>query len=93
MPASSMRTSGCWGWCRQRPLRASDKLVGEVGDTLTECPAVDEAHVFLVTWLAEEALAGPEHDREDLQPQLVDEVVLDQRAQKLEAAGDDDLPA
>jgi RimJ/RimL family protein N-acetyltransferase len=68
MPASSMRTSGCWGWYRQRPLRASDKLVGEVGDTLTECPAVDEPHVFLVTWLAEEALAGPEHDREDLQP-------------------------
>jgi class 3 adenylate cyclase len=35
---------------------------------------------------------GPEHDRVDLQPQLVDEVVLYQRAQELEAAGDDDFP-
>ena len=83
---------GVGGWCRQRPLRASDELVGEVGDTLAECLAVDEAHGFLVARLAEEALAGPEHDREDLQSQLVDEVVLDQRAQELEAAGDDDLP-
>jgi hypothetical protein len=42
--------------------------------------------------LAEEALAGPENDREDLQPQLVDEVMLQQRARELEAAGDEDLP-
>ena len=36
--------------------------------------------------------AGPEHDREDLQPQLVDQVVLHQRVYELEAAGDDDFP-
>jgi hypothetical protein len=50
----------------------------------------------LSVWLDPQLLQislGPEHDREDLQPQLVDEVVLDQRAQELEAAGDDDLPA
>ena len=34
----------------------------------------------------------PEDDREDLQPQLVDQVVLDQRASELKAAGDDDVP-
>ena len=43
--------------------------------------------------LAEEARAGPEHDREDLQPQLVDEVVLNQRARELDAAGDVDFSA
>jgi hypothetical protein len=32
------------------------------------------------------------HYREDLQPQLVEAVVLDQREQEFEAAGDDDLP-
>src|SRR5262249_83124 len=70
-----------------------NELVGEVGNTVTEDLGVDAVHGFLVAGLAEEALAGPEHEREDLQPQLVDEVVLDQRAQELEAAGDDDLPA
>jgi len=37
-------------------------------------------------------LAGPEHDREDDQPQLVDQVVLDQRAPELVAGVDDDVP-
>jgi hypothetical protein len=69
-----------------------DGLVGEDGDAVTERLGVNEAHGFLVAGLAEEALAIPEHDREDLQPQLVDEVVLHQRAQELEAGGDDDLP-
>ena len=52
---------------------------------------IDEAHGLLVAGLAEEALAGPEHDREDDQPQLVDQVVLDQRAPELVAGGDDDV--
>jgi hypothetical protein len=47
---------------------------------------------FLVARLAEEALAGAEHDREDLQPQLVDEVVLHQRVHEPEAGRDDDFP-
>jgi len=42
--------------------------------------------------LAEQALAGSEHDRVDHQSQLVDEVVLEQRGQELEAGGDDDVP-
>ena len=75
-----------------RPLGVPDGLVGEDGDAVTDGLGVDEAHGFLVAGLAEEALAGPEHDREDLQPQLVDEVVLDQRARELEAGGDDDFP-
>ena len=74
------------------PLDVSDGLVGEEGDAVVECPDVDEAHGFLVAGLAEEALTGPEDDRVDLQPQLVDEAMLYQRAQELEAAGDDDVP-
>src|SRR5207249_3254380 len=50
-----------------------------------------EPHRFLVAGLAEEALAGPEHDRVDLQAQLVDEIVLHQRAYELEAGPDDDF--
>ena len=55
--------------------------------------SVDEAHRLLVAGLAEEAPAGPEHDREDHQPQLVDEVMLDQRAHELVAGVDEDLAA
>jgi hypothetical protein len=67
-------------------------LVGEVGDAALEGLGVEEAHGFLVAGLAEQALAGPVGDREDPQPQLVDQVVLDQRACELKAAGDDDVP-
>src|SRR3989442_5295247 len=74
------------------PLGVSDGLVGEVGDVAIDGLGVDKAHGFLVAGLAEEALAGPEHDREDLQPQLVDEVVLHERAHELVAGGDDYFP-
>src|SRR5438876_1094468 len=74
------------------PLGVPDRLVGEVGDAALEGLGVEEAHGFLVAGLAGQALAGPEGDREDLQPQLVDQVVLDQRAYELKAAGDDDVP-
>src|SRR5262245_55955298 len=69
-----------------------DDLVGEVGEVASDGPGVEEAHGFLVAGLAEEALAHPEHDRVDHQPQLVDQIVLHQRAQELEAGVDDDLP-
>ena len=52
---------------------------------------VDEPQRLLVARLAEEALAASEHDREDHQPQLVDEVVLEQRLHELGAAVDDDV--
>jgi hypothetical protein len=41
--------------------------------------------------LAEQSLAGAEHDREDHQPQLVDEVVLDQGLHELGTAVYDDV--
>src|SRR5436190_664534 len=69
-----------------------DRLVGEVGDAALEGLGAGEAHGFVVAGLAGQALAGPGGDREDLQPQLVDQVVLDQRAYELKAAGDDDVP-
>src|SRR6266581_8725929 len=76
---------------RPTTLRVPDGLVGEEGDIALDGLGVDEAHGLLVAGLAEEAFAGPEHDREDLQPQLVDEVVLHQRVYELEAGGDDDF--
>ena len=72
-------------------LGVSDGLVDEMGELVIERPAACEAHRLLVAGLAEEALAGPEHDRVDHQPQLVDQVVLHQRADEPDAAGDDDL--
>ena len=73
------------------PPGVPDDLVGEEDEAVTDGPAADEAHGLLVAGLAEEALAGPEHDREDEQPQLVHEVVLDQRAPELIAGVDDDV--
>ncbi len=75
-----------------RPLGASDDFVCDKDDTVTEGPGVDEAHGFLAACLAEQVLASPEHDGEDLQPHLVHEVVLYQRAHELEATRDDDFP-
>ena len=48
------------------PLGVPDTLVGEEGDVALDGLGVHEAHGFLVAGLAEEALAGAEHDREDL---------------------------
>ena len=47
---------------------------------------VDEAQGCLVAGLVEEALAGPENHRVHRQPQLVDQVVLHQRAHELKLA-------
>jgi hypothetical protein len=60
------------------PLGVSHGLVGEEGDVVTRLGG-DEAHWLLLAGLAEEALSAPNRDREDPQPQLVDEVVLDCR--------------
>jgi hypothetical protein len=47
------------------PLGLPDNLIGEEDDVALEGLGIDEAHSFLVAGLAEEALASPEHDRED----------------------------
>jgi hypothetical protein len=73
-------------------LGVSGELVGEEGEAVTADPGIDEAHGLDPADLAEEALAGPEHDRKDDQSQLVGEVVLDQRTPELIAGGDDDFP-
>src|SRR5579884_857262 len=73
------------------PLSGSDDLVGEEDEAVTEDARVDEAHGFRVTGLAEEALARPEHDWIDGEPQFVDEVVLDQRMDELSTGVDDDV--
>src|ERR1700716_4441499 len=76
----------------RRPLGLPDELVGEVCEAVTDGPGVEEAHGLLVAGLPEEALASPEDDRVDHQPQLVDQVVLHQRAHELTAGGDGGLP-
>lgn len=48
-------------------------------------------HRRLVAGLAEQALAGPEHDREDHQPQLVGQVMLDQRTGEPGTGVEDDV--
>src|SRR4029453_17578382 len=70
----------------------ADELVSEEDEAATNALSVHEAHGLLVAGLAEEALASPEHDGEDDQPQLVDQVVLQERATQLIAGRDDDLP-
>src|ERR1700678_4189174 len=74
-------------------LGASDDLVGEESEAVTDGLGADEAHRLLVGGPAEEALAGPEHDREDDEAQLVNEVVLDQGVHQLVAGVDKDLTA
>jgi hypothetical protein len=76
-PPGGERASGIpERWCG-RPLGLPDELVGEEDEALTNGLGIDEAHGLLVADVAEEALAGPEHDREEDQPQLVDQVMLD----------------
>src|SRR4051794_3478868 len=68
-----------------------DELVAEENEAVADGLGLDEAHGRLVAGLAEQALASPEHDREDDEPHLVDEVVLDEGAPELIAGRDDDL--
>jgi putative ABC transport system permease protein len=67
-------------------------LVGHVDEAVTGGPALDETDRLLAARLAEQVLAGPDYDREDEQPQLVHEVVLEQRAPELIAGVDEDVP-
>src|SRR5215469_4095379 len=78
---------------RELPLiGVSDGLVGNGDDAVLDGLGVHLAQRLLGADLAEEALAGAEHNREDLQPQLVDQVMLHQRADELEAGWNDDAP-
>src|SRR4051812_2067880 len=65
--------------------------VSEEREAVTDGRGLDETHRGLVTRLAEEALARTEHDREDDQPDLIDQVVLHQRAPELITGRNDDL--
>jgi hypothetical protein len=68
-PTKALGTLGLSDTCQAQP----DELVGEEGHAVIYGLVVEEAHGLRVVDLAEQALAGPEHDGEDLQPQLVDE--------------------
>src|SRR5262249_31101752 len=73
-------------------LSGSDDLVDDVWEVVTDDSVGDEAQGQLVAGLVEEAFAGPEHERVDHQPQLVDEIVVDQCVHELETGGHDDFP-
>src|SRR6185437_7256466 len=73
-------------------LRVADQLVSEEGEASTDGLRAEQAQRLLVTGRAEQALARPEHDRDDDQPQLIGQVVLDQRAHQLIAGVDQDFP-
>lgn len=55
-------------WAVRRLLGLPDELIGEEDETDADGLGIDEAHGLLVAGLAEEALASPEHDREDDEP-------------------------
>src|SRR5215472_17379405 len=70
---NNLSTAACLPWqLVPGPLGVPDGLVGEVGDAALEGLGAGEAQGLPVAGLAEQALAGPERDWEDLQPQLVD---------------------
>ena len=52
----------------QHALGGSDDLVGEICEAVTDGPVGDETQGHLVAGLADEAFAGPEHERVDHQP-------------------------
>src|SRR5271154_2525365 len=87
LPTELLGTLGLADTCQARP----DELVSEEGHAVIDGLVVEQAHGLRVVGLAEQALAGPKHDREDLQSQLVDQVGLYQRAHELEAGQDEDL--
>lgn len=61
---------------RSGRLAVSNRLVCQNGDSVAQGTGLNEAHGFGVAGLAEKALAASEHNREELQTQLVDEIVL-----------------
>src|SRR5258708_19811762 len=67
----------------RRPLGVPDDRVGEGDETVTDGPGAEGANGLLVADLVEEAIASPEHDRVDRQPQLVDQAVLHHPAHEL----------
>src|SRR5215211_9113235 len=69
----------------------SDRLVDHDRDAVADDLVIAEPQRLLVARLAEEALAGAQHDGEHHQPNFVDEVELEQRLRQLRAAVDDDV--
>src|SRR3954452_6107930 len=76
----------------RQELCPADDLVADVSQALANGSRADEAQRLLLAGVAKEALAGAEHEREDREAHLVDEIVLHQRVHELTAGVDDDLP-
>src|SRR6266542_6776341 len=92
----STSISGSWRrTCRRRTgslFRTGRRLEDEDDHAVADGLRVGETQRLLVARLAEEALSASEHDRVHHQPQLVDEVALEQRLHQPRAPVDDDVP-
>src|SRR4029079_5395394 len=71
--------------------RVRARPVDEDRDAVADCLRAHQAKRLLVARGAEQALAGAEHDGEDHQPPLVDEVGLEQPLNELGAPVHDDV--
>src|SRR5215208_7214386 len=88
-PARSAPARTAPAWRSLRPVRS--RPVDDDGDTVADDPRIDQHHRLLVARVAEETLSLAQDDREHHQPELVDEVVLDERTHQGGAAVDDDV--
>src|SRR5947208_5096143 len=74
------------------PVSRPSGLVPEDEDPgVPDRPRFEQAERLRGRGLAKQSLAASEHDREHHQPELVDEVVLDQHLDERGAAGDEEL--
>src|SRR4029450_12695005 len=71
--------------------RFLSRLIDEDGHAVADGLRVDEPQRLLVARLSEDPLARPQHDGEHHQPELVYEVVLEQRLHELPASVDVDV--
>src|SRR5689334_20108623 len=84
--SGTSRAFPCRLYGKRLPLRPEDQ-----NHRLAGLPGLDVLHRLRRVGVREHALAGTEHDREDHQVQLVDEVVRHQPVDELRAARDEDV--
>src|SRR5204863_4545070 len=93
--------SSCWtsavsatAWCTSGttpPSRGSRFEPGDDDAGVADRPRLEQAERLRGLRVPEESFAAAEHHRKHHQPELVDEVVVDQRLNQRCAAGDEDV--
>ncbi len=70
------------------------RLVGQDNDAVrSNRLGIHQLHARLLTAVAKQRPAAPEHDREDHQAVFINQVMLHERLHELDAAVDEDIPA